>query len=405
MSAAQDELGALTRLAFGEAGRLVRAIAVTHRAIADRAFGATGAAGSPAQALHDGISATVYAGLRAGTELAGQGASLAVTRVRSDAPPPSASPRGALLTGAVTGLIGDALEHEGSPLAQPMAVRLRGRPVEPEPGSLAAAFPAAGPRLVVFLHGLMETEFAWDLGSREAGGSYGDRLTAETGCSALTIRYNSGRHISENGRSLAELLEEVSAHWPVEVTEISLVGHSMGGLVARSACYQAAEDGLEWVSRVRQVVSLGTPHLGAPLANAVHLAAAALHALPESRAAGGFLRRRSAGIRDLRSGSLVDEDWRGLDPDALRRHACRELPLLDGPTHHFVSATVTRDPRHRLGRLVGDWLVLEPSACGRGSSRRLAFRAEHGLHVGGAHHLALLNHPDVYERLRDWLRP
>jgi triacylglycerol esterase/lipase EstA (alpha/beta hydrolase family) len=405
MSTAEDELGALTRLAFGEAGRLVGGIAGTHRAIADRAFGATGAAGSPARALHDGISAAVYAGLRGGAELAGRGASLAVTRVRSGAPPPSASARGALITGAVTGLIGDVLEQEGSPLAQPISVRVRGRRVEPAAGSLASAFPAASPRLVVFLHGLMETEFAWDMGSRETGGSYGDRLIEEIGCSALTVRYNSGRHISENGRSLAELLEEVTAHWPVEVTDIALVGHSMGGLVARGACYQAAVDGFGWVDCVRQVVSLGTPHFGAPLAQAVHLAAAALHALPESRAAGGFLRRRSAGIRDLRSGSLVDEDWSGHDPDALRARACRELPLLEDATHHFVSATVTRDARHPVGRLVGDWLVLEPSACGRGRSRRLAFRAEHGLHVGGVHHLALLNHPDVYERLRDWLGP
>ncbi len=181
-----------------------------------------------------------------------------------------------------------------------------------------------------------------------------------------------------------------------------LVGHSMGGLVARSACHVASERGDEWVRHVTHVVSLGSPHTGAPLESAVHYAAAALAAVPETQPFSRFLRRRSAGIRDLRRGSLVDEDWRDCDPDALRAAACREVPLLDGVAHHFVAATVTRSPDHPLGRLVGDWLVLRPSASGRG---RIAFRDEDGLHVGGAHHLALLNHPQVYERLTEWLAP
>jgi hypothetical protein len=134
------------------------------------------------------------------------------------------------------------------------------------------------------------------------------------------------------------------------------------------------------------------------------VAAEALHALPETRMLGAFLRRRSAGIRDLRHGSLVDEDWRGRDPNALRAAACKEVPLLQGATHSFVSATITRSPHHPLGRLLGDILVLTPSATGRGRTRRIPFQAEHGHHVSPAHHLALLNHPEVYERLREWLQ-
>jgi hypothetical protein len=99
----------------------------------------------------------------------------------------------------------------------------------------------------------------------------------------------------------------------------------------------------------------------------------------------------------------VDEDWRDRDPDALRAVACQEVPLLDGATHCFVSATVTQTAEHPLGRVVGDFLVLVPSASGRSRTRRLAFRDEDGRHVGGAHHFALLNHPAVYECLREWL--
>jgi pimeloyl-ACP methyl ester carboxylesterase len=191
--------------------------------------------------------------------------------------------------------------------------------------------------------------------------------------------------------------------WPVEVEQVALIGHSMGGLVARSACHQAAERGDAWVGLVRHVVSLGSPHMGAPLAQGVHWASAALDAVPETRPLASLLRRRSAGIRDLRQGSLVDADWRDRDPDALRAEACQEVPLLEGATHCFVAATVLPNPRHPVSRLVGDYLVLEDSASGRDRTRRIPFEAEHGLVLGGTNHIALLNHPAVYDRLRDWL--
>ena len=255
----------------------------------------------------------------------------------------------------------------------------------------------------MFLHGLMGTEHYWRIGERERGSTYATRLAKDLGTTAIEVRYNTGRHVSDNGASLDELLEALVAEWPVEVDEIALVGHSMGGLVARSACHRASCRGAAWTGRVRHVVSLGSPHMGAPLAQAVHVASAGLHALPETRMFSNFLRRRSGGIRDMRYGSLVDADWRDRDPDALRAEACEEVPLLDGATHCFVSATITRSADHPLGRIIGDWLVLTPSASGRSRSRRIPFRAEHGKHIGGTHHIALLNHPVVYEQLRDWL--
>ena len=300
----------------------------------------------------------------------------------------------------IQGLRGDALEAESSALAQPMAVRAHGEVVPPERAPLARAFGAATPKLAVFVHGLMETERAWLLGGTP---TYGERLAHDGDYTPLYVRYNSGRHISENGLELSKLLDALVGEWPVPVKEIALVGHSMGGLVARSACFQANEEGAIWVRRVRHVVSLGTPHMGAPLEQMTHYASAALDRVPETRPFARFLRRRSAGIRDLRQGSLVDEDWRGRGPDALRAAACREVPLLEGASHCFVSATVTRSARHPVGRLIGDWLVLVPSASGRSRSRRIPFRAEDGLHVGKATHFALLNHPAVYAQLRDWL--
>jgi pimeloyl-ACP methyl ester carboxylesterase len=391
-------------MAFEELGGAAGGIGGVHRSIAGRVFGYVGPGGAPARIVHDGISDAVYSGLRGAARLAGRGAAAALaTAGLAPTRPLSASPRGSLVVGALSGLTGDALEREGSPLHEPMAVRAEGEPVPIEAGALAAAFPGATGRLVMFLHGLMETEFSWRLAAGRHGGTYGSRLARDLGFTPVYVRYNSGRHISQNGRSLAGLMEELADAWPVDVEQIALVGHSMGGLVARSACHQAAEEGAAWPARVGHVVSLGSPHMGAPLAQAVHVASAVLHAVPETRPASEFLRRRSAGIRDLRHGSLVDEDWRGRDPDALRAVACREVPLLEGATHCFVAATITRSPRHPLGRLVGDCLVLVPSASGRSRARRIPFRSEHGMELGGASHFALLNHPQVYERLRSWL--
>jgi pimeloyl-ACP methyl ester carboxylesterase len=384
-----DQLQALTRLTFDELGGAAGGLGDIHRAIADRAFGAAGS--GPPRVIHDAIAGGVYAGLRGAAGLTGRVAGAALAGRR---PTLSETARGAMVLAVLNGLRGDVLERNGSDLAEPMAIRVRGRVVEP------AEFPAAGPRIVVFLHGLFETELAWRYGGGE---TYGERLARDLGATPVDIRFNSGRHISENGRSLADLLELLVATWPVPVERIALVGHSMGGLVARSACCHGFERGDSWIAPVRHTVTLGTPHTGAPLESAVHYASAALGAAAETRPFAGFLRRRSSGIRDLRSGSLVDEDWRDRDREALRAAACREVPLLEGVAHHFVAATITTSASHPAARLIGDWLVLQPSASGRSRTRVIGFRDEDGMHVGGAHHLALLNHPAVYEQLRDWL--
>lgn len=397
-----NELRALNALFFEDLRGFPGAIRDMHLGIAARAFRAVGPMGRPVQVVHDELSRRGYEAVGSGAGLVGRAVDgVMQSRRIGERIILSGTRPGSALVAALNGLIGDQLERSGSDLHQPASVRVDGQVVALDSGSLAAAFPDATSRLVVFLHGLMGDEYYWHWRGR----SYGSRLRTELGYTPVYLRYNSGRHVSENGRSVAELLDALTQNWPVGVDEIALVGHSMGGLVARSACHQASLGGLGWADRVRRVVSLGTPHLGAPLEQGAHVAAVALYRLPETRMLAGLLRRRSSGIRDLRYGSLVDEDWRGRDPNVLRTAVCQEVPLLPGATHCFVSATVTRSPRHPLGRLLGDILVLVPSATGQGRTRRIPFQAEYGFHVGPTHHLALLNHPQVYRRLRDWLDP
>jgi pimeloyl-ACP methyl ester carboxylesterase len=398
----EDEAGALVRLGFDELHGFTRSIGTMERDLAARAFRYV-PAGKPIRFVHDSVANGVVGALGGATAAAGRGAEALVGRRPRSQRPLSATLPGGFGLAVLNGLIGDRLERANSPLQEPMSVRVGGFAIAPEREALATAFPQATRRVVVFVHGLMGEEHGWLLGKRQGRLDYGTRLSQELGCTPIHIRYNSGRHISENGRSLADLLESVVAAWPVEVDEVALVGHSMGGLVSRSACYHAATDEMAWVEHVRHVISLGSPHMGAPLEQAAHMASYAANLLPETRMFSAFLRRRSSGIRDLRQGSLVDEDWRDRDPEVLRAAACQEVPLLEGATHCFVSATVTRSARHPLGRVIGDTLVLKPSASGRSRTRKLGFEDEFGLHIGATNHIALLNHPAVYAKLREWL--
>jgi hypothetical protein len=176
----------------------------------------------------------------------------------------------------------------------------------------------------------------------------------------------------------------------------------MGGLVARSACHQAADR--PWVEEVRHVFMLGCPHLGAPLERATNAASAALALLPETRTLATALNLRSRGVKDLRYGYLLEEDWVGRDPDAVVRRMATEIPFLESANHYFVSASISRNPDDLASRLVGDLLVIGSSAWAQASrGERLTFPIDHYWHVGGVHHFQLLNHPAVYEQIHRWL--
>ena len=372
----------------------------THAGIAARVFGRLGSGATPVRIVHDRIAATAYAGAHGVTGALVRGGLGALSLTRSpNARSLDEDVSGRLAVGALNGAFGDALARRASPLATTMTLRSRGRELVLDP----AALPFARPPLAIFLHGLCETDDAWRLGA-DRHVSYGDRLEAELGFAPVYVRYNSGLHISENGRRLDELLDGLVRQWPVDVREIALIGHSMGGLVARSACQYGAADG--WRSRVAHVFTLGAPHNGAPLEQAANAASAALSLLPETRGFATALKVRSAGIKDLRYGYLVDEDWLGQDPDAFLRDTGREIPFLESANHYFVCATVAAEADAPLSRIVGDLFVLRASAFSHARrGERLRFAVDHYHHVGGATHFDLLNHPAVYEQIRTWLAP
>jgi hypothetical protein len=382
-----------------------------HVAIARRAFTLSGPAARPVHVMHDAISRTVYTVVGGSARVAATIAGVTVAaRAAAD---PSYRPiadrrRGNVVVGAINGAWGDLLATTRSPLALRMTVRVDGRDIDATRAGLAAAFPDATGDVAVFVHGLCETDASWRLGGLKHYGdhrsSHGSRLRDEAGLTPVHLRYNTGLHISDNGAYLSALLTDLVAHWPVAVRRLTLVGHSMGGLVIRSASHAGCESGASWVPLTKRVVYLGSPHLGAPLEVGASAATRALRRLPETKPIAGALAGRSVGIKDLRYGDVLAADWADIDDlDAHRPEPAECSALLDGAEHYYIGATISQRHDAVAARVIGDALVPFASASGEGKARRLGLEVDRGRHLGGLHHFDLLNHPRVYAVLRDWL--
>ncbi|MET0469164.1 MAG: alpha/beta hydrolase, partial [Aeromicrobium sp.] len=268
-------------LAFEYGDRLVLGtVRDVHAAVARRAFGATRIVGSRVpEVVHDAIAGSVYGSLSAVLRRSGGAArSLAARGVGA---PVDASRFGRQVRSAVNGLIGDELRLLGDPQAITMSLRHDGTDIPATPWKLRQAYPDATGHLVVFVHGLCENDESWSRSSRERP-PYADRIASETEATPILLRYNTGLHVSENGQHLDELLEQLVGAWPVAVQRITLVGHSMGGLVVRAATNRATVAGHQWAQRVSDVVCLGTPHAGATMEKAAHLGSRILRIWPQS---------------------------------------------------------------------------------------------------------------------------
>ncbi len=372
-----------------------------HSAIAKRAFRATRLVGSRVpESVHDAVATSVYGALSGAFRVSG-GAARALADKGVGAPV-EASRFGRQVRAAINGLVGDELRLLGDPQAITMTLRHLGEDVPATSWHVLKAWPKATSHLVVFLHGLCESDESWELGRRERP-TYAERIVEETTGTPVMVRYNTGLHVSENGQHLDELLEQLVGAWPVAVTRITLVGHSMGGLVARAATNRATVAGHQWKHLVSDVVCLGTPHAGAALEKAAHLGSRVLRIWPQSRPFSSILESRSAGIVDLRHGYITADEWEGQDLTArwgLDRIAAAPLP---GAEYHFVAATVAATQRHVFSAVMGDLLVHFSSASGIGRRGPIVENARLE-YLPSTHHLALLNHPRVADWLISWIK-
>lgn len=365
-----------------------------------------GASVSQQDGRTSGISGFVYRTVRGVTRVVGGGLDAALA-LFSPALKDVADVRGrGALVAALNGVLGDYLVESGNPLATTMALRQNGRELTLSRDALTAALPNVTGKIVVLAHGLCMNDVQWN--RRDADGVYHDHgaaLQRDLGYTPIYLQYNSGLHVSTNGRAFSNLLEQLVAAWPVPVEELTLVMHSMGGLVSRSAHHYAHQTNCGWIKSLRSMVFLGTPHHGAPLERGGNWVDVILGATPYAAPFAKLGKIRSAGITDLRYGSLVDEDWRDQDRFALARDSRKPIPLPPDVQCFAIAATTGKSDGDLADRLLGDGLVPLKSALGQhaGSKPSLRFPRDHQSTVYSTNHMQLLSSPTVYAEIRRML--
>jgi pimeloyl-ACP methyl ester carboxylesterase len=267
-----------------------------------------------------------------------------------------------------------------------------------ERAALDCALPGAGPKVAIFVHGLMSTEGVW---SMPGGGDYGASLAREQGITPVYLRFNSGLAIADNGSQLSGLLDRFVESYPVPIEELIAIGHSMGGLVIRSACHVARLEKRPWLPRLKKAIYVGTPHLGAPLERFGRVVTRVLRAIddPYTRLIGEIADLRSDGLKDLGNADLRHEDR--AQPGARLRDARHPVPRLPEIQHYLVASTLS--DATWVGPFFGDSLVPVRSATA-GLFDPSALPPSHVKVLSGIHHIGLAHDPVVYEAIAAFCR-
>jgi pimeloyl-ACP methyl ester carboxylesterase len=355
--------------------------------------------GPPRNGGTKGITGLVYRSVRGVSRMVGFGLDAALAQLAPLLKSRGTSPRREAVLAALNGVLGDYLVASNNPLAISMRLRKDGRRLPMDRQTLGEDF-RPGTKLVVLVHGLCMNDLQW----HRKGQDHGASLARDLGYTPLYLHYNSGLHISTNGREFADILEQMVREWPVPLRELVVIGHSMGGLVSRSACHYATLAGHAWPRRLKKLVFLGTPHHGAPLERAGNwvdiLAGISPYTAPFARLG----KIRSAGVKDLRYGNVVDEDWENVGTD--HAHDPRKrVPLPRGVQCFAIAATKQLQSGRANTRLRGDGLVPVKSALGRhaNAARTLEIPASRRCICYGLSHLDLLGSREVYDRIHRWL--
>ena len=355
-----------------------------------------------------GLTGLVYRTVEGAAQLLGQGAQGVLARLEpllaaADDQAPGSPQREAVLA-ALNGVMGDRLVASHNPLATPMSLRWKGSALHWQALPPGMQKGVSG-KVLLLVHGLCMNDLQWQAGPGTDQVDFGAALAARLGYTPVFLRYNSGQHTSDNGQALALQLEELVRHWPVPLQEITVLAHSMGGLVTRSALAQAQQQALQWPSLLKNIVFLGTPHHGAPLERAGHWVDQLLGATPYSAPFARLGQLRSAGITDLRYGHVLAADWQGRDRFQRSPDRREPVPLPEGVACYTVAATTAAKRSLLADRLLGDGLVPLRSALGQHDepARTLAFAKPAQWIAYRTHHMDLLHSPAVLQQLERWL--
>lgn len=301
----------------------------------------------------------------------------------------------------LNGVVGDHLEESNNPFAIKMQFRHKGITLKLDPESIKAEYSNhLNGKILLLVHGSSMNDLQWNWN----GHNHGTKLSEDLNKTPLYLLYNSGRHISTNGQEFSQMLDNLVKNWPVPVEEITILAHSMGGLISRSAFYYAEQETLKWTSKIRKIVFLGTPHQGAPLERIGNYIDHLLDNTPYLKAFSKIGKIRSAAVTDLRYGSLVDEDWKNKDRFKLESDQRKIIPLPKGVECYTIAATLGAKKESKTNCL-GDKLVAVNSALGKHkeAEKDLNFKKEHSWVAYQTDHFELLSKPKVYKKIKSWL--
>ncbi len=392
-----SDLRGLSRLAIDGVSGVTDLVEAVHAAITHL----PAAIGRTPPKTTTGITGLVYRSVRGITRGVGAGLDASFSRLGPLLNGISAPESREAVIAAMNGVLGDHLQASSNPLAIGMQFRHDGKPLPLSKQALSTRLPHASGKLLVLVHGLCMNDLQW----RYAGHDHGQALARDLAYTPVYLHYNSGLHISSNGRDFFAALENLVQAWPVPLQEITLLCHSMGGLMARSAMAEAFASENTWSKLPLSIVFLGTPHHGAPLERAGSWADMLIGISPYSAPFVRLGKIRSAGIQDLRHGNLQDSDWQDQDGDG-RADGRTPLPL-PKKVRAYAIAVSTQEAGSGSGvdSLRGDGLVPIASALGLHGLSAFDLRIPKSRRwVGyGINHLQLLGSMAVYRRLHRWL--
>lgn len=340
-----------------------------------------------------GLGGVIYRHIKGITGLVGKSIDAPLAVISKSLGTPPFSPASEGLLSALNGVLGDHLERRENPLAIAMKIRKNGEALDSQ--QLKSLIENSNGKFLILVHGLCMNDLQW----QRQGQDHGEKLAEEFAMTTLYLHYNTGRHISDNGKLFAELLESLT-NLSDKKLDINFLVHSMGGLVSRSAISYAEAQQHNWPVQLNKLIFLGTPHHGAPLEKAGNWIDLILGKHPYTVPFARLVKVRSAGITDLRYGNVQASDRKTSDRFEFKGDQRSPLPLPSYVQCFAVATCVDQNIQHPIG----DGLVTVKSALGKHNNPafELHFPEARTWTDSGINHMQLLSDPKVYQILRSW---
>ena len=356
---------------------------------------------TPIQHLITNLAGITYKNIRWSTRFIGNGADKALGQFASALGEIEALDEREAIRSVLNGVIGDYLEKNENPLKINMQFRHQAKAISLDKESLEKAYPTINGKILLMVHGSCKNDISWTRKEH----NHGTALAKELHKTPIYLHYNSGRHISTNGQNFNELLEKLVLHWPVPIEELIIIGHSMGGLVSRSALHYGQQQQKSWTKHLKKMIFLGTPHHGAPLEKAGNYLDVVLEAVPYAKPFARLGKIRSAGVTDLRYGNLLDEDWQDNDRFKMQGDQRQNISLPEQIECYSIAGIARKSADSASSQLLGDNMVSVKSALGqhKDPTRNLNFKKENTWIAYESTHSDLLSNPKIYSIIKKWM--